>query len=97
MEGDVFDPVRERIRAGKGRLRKMGSDYLAYALIDAIVDNYFIVLEKMGEDIEELEKKLISNPKPQTLQKHQPAEGRTAIFTEIGMASERVDQWTAER
>jgi magnesium transporter len=67
MEGDVFDPVRERIRSGKGRLRKRGSDYLAYALIDAIIDNYFIVLEKMGEDIEELEKELISNPKPPTL------------------------------
>jgi magnesium transporter len=67
IEGDVFDPVRERIKAGKGRLRKRGSDYLAYALIDAIIDNYFIVLEKMGEDIEELEKELISNPKPQTL------------------------------
>jgi magnesium transporter len=67
IEGDIFNPVRERIRSGKGRLRKRGSDYLAYALIDAIIDNYFIVLEKMGEEIEELEKELINNPTPQTL------------------------------
>lgn len=67
IEGDVFNPIRERIRSGKGRLRKRGSDYLAYALIDAIIDNYFIVLEKMGEEIEGLEKELISNPTPQTL------------------------------
>ena len=46
--GDVFNSVRERIRNGKGRLRKMGSDYLAYALIDSIVDNYFTILEKLG-------------------------------------------------
>jgi magnesium transporter len=67
-EGDVFNPVRERIRNGKGRIRKMGSDYLAYALIDAVVDNYFIILEKMGEDIESLEEELVKNPISRTLQ-----------------------------
>jgi magnesium transporter len=67
-EGDVFSPIRERIRRGKGSIRKMGSDYLAYALIDVIVDNYFSVLENMGEEIEELEKELLSNPRTQTLQ-----------------------------
>lgn len=65
--GDVFNPVRERIRNGKGRIRKMGSDYLAYALMDAIVDNYFIILEKLGEKIEVLEEELITNPVPETL------------------------------
>ncbi len=45
--GDVFDPVRERLRTGMGRIRKMGADYLAYSLIDVIVDRYFIVLEKV--------------------------------------------------
>ncbi len=68
MEGDVFDPVRERIRSGKGRIRKMGSDYLAYALLDSIVDNYFIVLEKLGEKIEYLEEELVTNPTRATLQ-----------------------------
>ena len=66
-EGDVFNPIRERIRNGKGRIRKMGTDYLAYCLMDAIVDNYFIILEKVGEKIESIEEKLITNPTPETL------------------------------
>ncbi|MFA7243252.1 MAG: magnesium/cobalt transporter CorA [Sulfuricellaceae bacterium] len=67
-EGDVFDPVRARIRGGKGQIRKLGADYLAYALIDAVVDNYFIILEKTGERIEFLEESLIGDPGPDTLQ-----------------------------
>ncbi|PYV44648.1 MAG: magnesium and cobalt transport protein CorA [Acidobacteria bacterium] len=66
-ERDVFNPVRERIRNGTGRIRKMGADYLAYALMDAIVDNYFAVLEKLGEQIELLQEELISDPTPETL------------------------------
>jgi magnesium transporter len=66
-EGDVFNPIRERIRTGKGRIRKMGSDYLAYSLIDAIVDNYFLILEKLGENIEDVEETMISNPTSETL------------------------------
>ena len=66
-EGDVFDSIRERIRNNKGRIRKMGADYLAYALIDAIVDNYFMILEKLGETIEEIEEKLVTNPTSETL------------------------------
>jgi magnesium transporter len=65
--GDVFDPVRERIRTGKGRMRKMGADYLAYSLIDAIVDNYFIILEKLGERVEVLEEELVADPGQKTL------------------------------
>ena len=65
---DVFDPIRERMRNKKGRVRKMGADYLAYALIDAIVDNYFIIFEKLGEKIEGLEEELITNPTSETLQ-----------------------------
>ena len=67
MKGDVFDPVRERIRKAKGRIRGMGADYLAYALIDAIVDNYFVVLENTGEKIESLEEELLVNPDPELL------------------------------
>jgi len=66
--GDVFKPVRERLRTGKGRIRKMSADYLMYALMDAIVDNYFIVLEKIAEKIEEMEENLIRDPGPETLQ-----------------------------
>ena len=68
-KGDVFDPIRERIRNSRGIIRKMGSDYLAYALIDSIVDNYFLILEKIGEKIEFLEDELVTNPKIETLQK----------------------------
>ncbi len=61
-EGDVFDSIRQRIKEKKGRLRSMGSDYLAYALIDTLVDHYFIVLEKVGEDIQLLEDELLEKP-----------------------------------
>jgi magnesium transporter len=67
-KGDAFDPIRERIRKGKGRQRKTGADYLSYALIDATVDNYFIVLEKLGERIEFIEDALITSPTAGTLQ-----------------------------
>lgn len=67
LEGDVFGPLRERLRNDKGRARKMGSDYLAYSLIDAIVDSYFVILEKLGEKIELIEDELISNPDMETL------------------------------
>jgi len=67
-EGDVFNPIRERIRKAKGRIRKMGADYLAYSLLDAVVDNYFSILEKLGEKIEDMEEELVTNPMPQTLQ-----------------------------
>ena len=67
-EGDVFTHVRERIKNNKGRIRKIGADYLAYALLDAIVDHYFVVLEELGERIEIMEEGLVVDPKPETLQ-----------------------------
>jgi magnesium transporter len=66
--GDIFDPLRERIRKGKGRVRKVGADYLAYALMDSIVDNYFVILEELGEKIEDAEQELAVNPTLETLQ-----------------------------
>ncbi len=68
QEGAVFNPIRERMRGSKGRIRKMGADYLAYALLDMIVDNYFIILEKLGEKVENLEEELVSNPTSETSQ-----------------------------
>lgn len=65
--GDVFQSIRERIRNAKGRVRKMGADYLAYALLDAIVDSYFTILEKVGERIEALEEELVAEPTEETL------------------------------
>ena len=66
--GDIFDPVRERIKKRGGRIRQRGSDYLAYALIDAVVDSYYVILEQLSEQIELLEDKLISIPSSETLQ-----------------------------
>jgi magnesium transporter len=66
-KGDVFDSVRERIEKGKGRIRKMGSDYLLYCLIDAVVDGYFNVLEKIGDKIEELEEDIVEQTDPKSL------------------------------
>jgi len=67
-EGDLFEPLRERIRGNKGRIRKMGPDYLAYSLLDTIIDHYFIILEKFAERIEVLEDDLVNDPRPETLQ-----------------------------
>jgi magnesium transporter len=66
--GDVFDTIRERIRAGKGRIRGLGTDYLAYALLDAIVDYYYVVLEKVGESIESIEEALMESPEHESLE-----------------------------
>lgn len=66
--GDVFNGVRERLRKGKGRIRKAGSDYLAYALVDAVVDEYFLILETIGEKIEVVEEELLVNSTRETLQ-----------------------------
>jgi magnesium transporter len=65
--GDLFDGVRERIRNSKGKIRKLGTDYLAYALIDSVVDGYFNILEKIGELVEDIEDELITEPKPENL------------------------------
>ncbi|MBN1836656.1 MAG: magnesium/cobalt transporter CorA [Spirochaetales bacterium] len=64
QEGDVFEPIRERLRQGKGQVRRRGSDYLAYCLIDAIVDEYFLILEDLEERIAPLEEAAVQNPEP---------------------------------
>ncbi|KPK77798.1 MAG: magnesium transporter [Phycisphaerae bacterium SM23_30] len=60
--GDVFGSVRERIKTGRIRIRKSGSDYLFYALTDSIVDHYFVVLEKLADKIESLQEQVASDP-----------------------------------
>ncbi|KAF0238883.1 MAG: hypothetical protein FD181_606 [Prolixibacteraceae bacterium] len=67
--GDVFDGVRRRIREGNGSVRKRGADYLLYALLDNIIDHYFVVLEIFGEKLEKLETELLENPDKSTLSK----------------------------
>ncbi len=66
-ETNAFSIVKEMIKSGRGRIQRMGSDYLAYSLMDVVVDNYFIVMEKLGEEIEGLENELVRNPKQGTL------------------------------
>lgn len=65
---EIYNAVREGIRQGVGRIRKMGADYLIYNLLDAIVDNYFVVLEELSEKIEVTEDELVLNPSKDTLQ-----------------------------
>ncbi|MFO7867010.1 MAG: magnesium/cobalt transporter CorA [Candidatus Aminicenantes bacterium] len=67
-KGDIFEPVRTRLRKEKTHIRKMGPDYLAYALMDVVVDHYFLILESMGEFIEDQEERLLYDPSPQDLQ-----------------------------
>jgi magnesium transporter len=63
-----FDPIRERLRTDKGMVRKCGADYLAYSLLDIIVDRYFLMLEQIGDDCEALEEELLRKPTPDILQ-----------------------------
>jgi len=74
-EGDVFDLVRERIRTGAGRIRRSSADYLFFSLIDSVVDGYFIVCERVGDEIELVQEKLIHNPTPESLHKIQYLKG----------------------
>ena len=65
--GDVFSPVLERLLSDRGRVRKLGCDYLAYTLIDTVVDHYFSILETLGDRIETLGEDMTENPKRQDL------------------------------
>jgi len=64
--GDVFEPVRKRLREGRGRIRTAGTDYLTYALLDVIVDHYFVILEALGDRAEEIEDEVLDDPQTET-------------------------------
>ncbi len=64
-EGDVFDTVRERIRTAVGRIRSLKADYLAYSLMDAVVDQYFLIVERIGDRIEDIDEQILTEPKPE--------------------------------
>jgi magnesium transporter len=68
-ERDVFEQVRSRLRSGRGYARKMKSDYLAYALLDATVDQFYPILESVGESIESIEEVLLRKPSRETLRR----------------------------
>lgn len=67
-EGDVFQAVRNRLENYSGKIRERGADYLLYALMDAIIDNYFVVLESIGDKLEGLENLITTNPTPEVLE-----------------------------
>lgn len=77
---DAFGPVREKLRADRGRLRARGADYLAYALLDALVDRYFVALEELGERIEALEDELAHKPDPDSLRAIHRLRGDTTLI-----------------
>ncbi len=77
---DLFDPVRKRLREGKGTIRQKGADYMAYALLDAIVDNYFPLLESIGDKLDELEDELFSKPNRESLQRIQLIKRELIVF-----------------
>lgn len=67
IRGDAFAAVRDRIRSGKGKIRNLGADYLAYTLLDAVIDRYFTVLEQFGERLISIEEDIALHPHPRTL------------------------------
>ncbi|RMG72896.1 MAG: magnesium and cobalt transport protein CorA, partial [Nitrospirae bacterium] len=68
-ESEVFKPLIKRISTNKGRIRKSGADYLAYAIMDILVDSYFNILEAVGEDIEGLEEEIVTSPSRETVER----------------------------
>lgn len=78
-QGDIFDPIRERIRNAKGKVREKGADYLVYLLVDIVVDNYFSIVDHIGEEIEALEEKVTKTPGEEFLNKIQKLK-RELIF-----------------
>lgn len=68
-KGDIFQPIRERIKSNQTRIRKSAADYLTYRIMDVVVDHYFLVLERLGDQIELLDEEVINNPGRDTIQK----------------------------
>ncbi len=71
QQGDIFEQIRDRIRNKKGKIRQKKADYLFYALIDAVVDNYYIIIEHFSEKVERIEQQVIDNPNEKTLKEIQ--------------------------
>jgi magnesium transporter len=79
-----FDPVRERLRAGIGPIRKLGPDYLAYALIDLLIDRYYPVVQELSEAMEELEEEVIEQPLEDSLAKIHQVQRKLVVIRRIG-------------
>jgi len=78
--GDVFEPVRDRLRQGRPRIRSRGTDYLAYTLMDAIVDSYFRILEQVGDKIEELEQAVMDDPSMELMHRIHHLKGEVLVL-----------------
>ncbi len=79
-----FDPVRERIQAGIGAIRKQGPDYLAYAMIDAMVDRYYPVAQGLSDRLEELEDLVVERPHPEVLSRIQALRRQLVVLRRVG-------------
>lgn len=89
---DFFDQIRNRLRNNSGSIRKLQSDYLTYAIIDAIIDSYFLVIEKVGDMTEDIEEELMTNPDPETMQTIQTLKRRMiSLRKSIWPAREIID------
>ncbi|MFM9115275.1 MAG: magnesium/cobalt transporter CorA [Planctomycetota bacterium] len=78
--GDCFEPIRRRIREGVGRVRQLGPDFLAYSLLDAVIDAYFPVVELCGEQLDEVEEAIIAGPGPHALSKLHAIKGELLML-----------------
>lgn len=79
-----FDPVRERIQAGLGAIRNEGPDYLAYAMIDAMVDRYYPVAQRLSDALEELEDPVVENPHPEVLARIHALRRQLVVLRRVG-------------
>jgi len=92
IEADFFDQIRKRLRSKTGTIRNLKSDYLTYAIIDAIIDSYFLVIEKIGDITEDLEEELMQNPTSDTMQTIQTLKRRMiSLRKSIWPAREIID------
>jgi magnesium transporter len=66
-ESEVFNSIKDRIKTSKGKIRSMKTDYLAFALMDTVVDNYFVAIEHIGDHLEQVDDQILDNPAPQDL------------------------------
>lgn len=82
-EGDLFDGFRERIRLDQGRVRKKEADYLLYRLIDIIIDNYYTVLDHVGDNIEEIEETVYENPSNKTFNRIQQIKKQLIVLRKV--------------
>ena len=87
QSGDVFDSIRIRIRNDKGRIRKLNADYMAYSLLDAIVDSYYSILETEADLIEKLEDQVFVDPQPDVVHKIHTIKGDLHVLRKANWAS----------